>query len=111
MVARRGIPIQMGVGITTGEVAFGMVGEDRLSYTALGDVVNTASRLQGLSVELSAQVLIDSKTCELAKNTIKVEELEPVKLKGKSKPVKAYKLLGWTKTDLLQKSYHGKSAR
>lgn len=108
--ARGRSPIQIGVGITTGEVAFGMVGEDRLSYTALGDVVNTAARLQGLSLELSAQVLIDSRTCELTKDTINVEKLKLVKLKGKSKLVQAYKVLGCVSVDLLQRNFSGKSA-
>lgn len=109
-VARGRSPIQIGVGITTGEVAFGMVGEDRLSYTALGDVVNTAARLQGLSLELSAQVLIDSRTCELTKDTINVEKLKLVKLKGKSKLVQAYKVLGCVSADFLQRNFSGKSA-
>lgn len=96
--------IQIGVGITTGKVAFGLVGDNRLSYTALGDVVNTAARLQGLSVELSAQVLLDSRTLELAKEVVEVLELESVKLKGKTKSVKAYKLVGWLAPELLKKS-------
>lgn len=96
-----GCAIQMGIGITTGKVAFGLVGEGHLAYTALGDVVNTAARLQGLSAELSAQVLMDQHTYDLAKNVALVIELETVKLKGKTVSIKPLKLTGWKGPNLL----------
>lgn len=83
--------LRMGAGICTGEVACGMMGqEDHKKYTVIGDVVNTASRLQGLSDKLGCSTIIDSATRQALGDAYRVTDLGEVPVKGKEKPVKVY---------------------
>jgi class 3 adenylate cyclase len=74
------------IGVTTGEVVTGT--EERL---ATGDAVNVAARLQQAAPP--DEVLIGEATLELVRDTVEVEALEALELKGKAKPVPAFRLL------------------
>ena len=90
----RGLPpFQVGIGINTGEVVTGNIGsERRMEYTAIGDNVNVAFRLE--SIAPGGSVLItESVFCEI-KDKITVEKMQPVTVKGREQPVQVYKLLG-----------------
>ncbi|MBI3923988.1 MAG: adenylate/guanylate cyclase domain-containing protein [Armatimonadetes bacterium] len=90
--AGQNIP-ETGVGICTGPVSFGVLGtQQHKQYVAIGDPTNTASRTQGKSAELNAPVLITESTYRVAGSEILAEELEPVHMKGKRKPINVYRV-------------------
>jgi adenylate cyclase len=95
---RRQFPkINVGIGLNTGEVSVGNMGSDKIfQYTALGDAMNLASRLEGLTKQYGVNLMISEFT--LAKLGDKAKEfpirpLDLVQVKGKSKAVKVYEVL------------------
>jgi adenylate cyclase len=82
----------IGIGINYGEVIAGNIGtEQAMDYTVIGDVVNTAQRVE--SIANAGQVLITKSALSRVEGKIKVRALEPVLLKGKSVPVEIYEVL------------------
>ncbi len=79
----------VGIGINFGSAITGNIGSiERLEYTAIGDVINTASRLEG--VARKGEILIPEKLAELAERYFIVENIGSHSLKGKSNPVFIY---------------------
>jgi adenylate cyclase len=91
----RGWPeIQIGVGINTGRVNVGNMGSEvRVAYTVMGDPVNLASRLEGITKEYGAGVVVGEATKEGAPEFV-YRELDLVRVKGKDKPVAIFEPLG-----------------
>ncbi|MGH7786170.1 MAG: adenylate/guanylate cyclase domain-containing protein, partial [Candidatus Binatia bacterium] len=87
-------PIAVGVGIASGEAFVGNIRtSDRFVYTAVGDVVNLASRIQGLTRELHAAVAIDARTHHRAGDSAaRFERHERVPIRGRAEPVDVYSL-------------------
>jgi len=82
-------------GLNTGEAIVGNFGyEERLNYTAMGDCVNVASRLEGLNKDYGTTILISESTYLLAKYVVAARTIDRVVVKGKSIGVTVFELLG-----------------
>ena len=94
-IANGKIPIQIGIGISTGEVLCGNIGSNkRMEYTAIGDGVNLSSRLESATKLYRAMTLLSEFTYEQVKEHVFVRELDFIRVKGKQKPVRIFELLG-----------------
>ena len=85
--------LSFGAGIHFGEAVLGIIGtEQRIDYTAIGDSINTAKRIQENSE--AGQILISEAAYKQVKGNVEVTEVEPIHAKGKRKPLKVYEVLG-----------------
>jgi adenylate cyclase len=87
-----GLGIEIGVGVNTGFAVIGNMGSDtRFDYTAIGDCVNTAARLESATKDVGVDILIGENT---AKNCdFELKSLKSIKVKGKSKYLKIYTII------------------
>ena len=87
-------PVEYGIGVHTGQAVVGNIGaRDRLqNYTAIGDAVNTAQRLQANAS--ANQILLSAATYLEVIDLAQAHELEPLNVKGKTRPLSVYQLDG-----------------
>jgi adenylate cyclase len=88
-------PLAIGIGIKQGEAILGSVGHpQRMNFTALGDTVNTAARLEGATKHLKTEMLVEETIEELTRDRFHFRRVDSLKLKGKSKATAVFTVLG-----------------
>jgi adenylate cyclase len=90
---RKFVPVAIGIGINSGEALVGNLGSDqRFDYSCLGDEVNVASRLEGLSKYYGMSVVVGEATATLQK-ALPIMELDLIRVKGRARPSRIYTLV------------------
>lgn len=88
--------IDIGIGINTGIATIGNMGSSKKkNYTAMGDTVNLASRLEGVNKMFHTRIIISEYTFEKVKDKILARELDLIRVKGKKLPVRIYEVIGF----------------
>ncbi|WP_298935841.1 adenylate/guanylate cyclase domain-containing protein [uncultured Ruegeria sp.] len=89
-----GNPLRVRIGLNSGEALVGNIGsEQRLNYTAIGDVVNVASRLEGANKDYGTLILIGPETRRQAADAIVVRELDTLTVFGRVEELVVYELI------------------
>ena len=92
---RAQVPLDMGIAINTGQAMVGNIGSNRrMDYTVIGDTVNLTSRLQDLTKDYGASILISGSTYERVKTVFKVRALGSAEVRGRVQPVTLYEPTG-----------------
>jgi len=87
-------PLKHGIGIHSGRVLAAIIGSpDRLAYDLVGDAVNLASRIQGLTRKFGADILISAETRAALGDDVTVVKLPPTRVKGKQDPVEIFEVI------------------
>jgi class 3 adenylate cyclase/tetratricopeptide (TPR) repeat protein len=92
---RRGVPLQMRVGVNAGEVVVRAIGNDlHMDYSAIGQTTHLAARMEQMA--MPGTILLTPAVADLADGFVQVTPLGPVPIKGLDAPVEVFELVGTT---------------
>jgi len=93
---RRNVPdLMVRMGLATGEVVIGTIGSPTArSFTVIGDIVNLASRLEGINKVYGTRIIVAEDTWRLAQSVIEGRELDLITVAGKTETVRIFEILG-----------------
>ncbi len=102
--------LRIGIGLNTGIMTVGNMGsKSRMDYTLMGDEVNLGSRLEGTNkvygITPTIPIIISEATYEKVKDKVIARELDIIRVKGKSKPVRIYQLLDLKDEEIVIKPF------
>ncbi|MBS0616558.1 MAG: adenylate/guanylate cyclase domain-containing protein [Spirochaetes bacterium] len=103
--AANGVPvIDIGIGLNSGPAVVGNMGSShRMDYTVMGDTINLGSRLEGTNKQYGTRIIISEYTYAQVKEKVYVRELDDIKVKGKTEPVKIFELIDVVNREDLEK--------
>jgi len=92
---KTGQKLNLRIGIATGEAIVGNMGsKTRFDYTAMGDTVNTASRLEGGNKFYGTRILVNAEAFGASQSVLAMRRIDRVRLKGKENPLDIYEVMG-----------------
>jgi adenylate cyclase len=95
--------LRFGVGLAHGEATIGNIGSERkMDFTAIGDVINTASRIERLTVEVGCDILLSASLAALAEDAFQLAPGGSIKVKGIEEPLPVFVLVDMKQAGLAQ---------